>query len=277
MIRKILKAMLYILLSAVILYILFIIVVKPSNDRDWSPDQEVLSYAEINGDEITIKNIRNFSYTSVSEYTPAYYDKTVNLSELKKVYYIVEPFSGAVGAAHTFVSFEFEGDQFVAISAEIRKQKGEIFSPFKGLFRKYELMYVIGDERDLIKLRTNYRKDQVYVYPVKASKEKAQALFVDMLERANSLKEKPEFYNTLTSTCTTNIVSHINKVSPERVPFSFKVLLPAYSDQYAHELGLIDTDHTLEEARKKYLVNERAEKYADAPDFSVKIRAAVEE
>ena len=123
-----------------------------------------------------------------------------------------------------------------------------------------------------MKLRSNYRKDLVYVYPVKTTPEKARAVFLDIISRINKLKEKPEFYNTLTNTCTTNIVSHVNKITPKRVPFSYKVLLPAYSDKLAYDLGMIDTSLSFEDAREKYLINDRAMKYADDPDFSVKIR-----
>jgi hypothetical protein len=119
----------------------------------------------------------------------------------------VEPFSGIPGSAHTLLSFEFENDIFVAISVEIRKEKGESYHPAKGLFDQYELMYVIGDEKDLIKLRANYRKDTVFLYPIKAEVEDIRSLFLDMIARTNKLKEKPEFYNTLTNTCTTNIVA----------------------------------------------------------------------
>jgi len=246
----------------------------PSNDRTWNTDQEILPYAEIKDSLVSLHNIRNFSYASTTSYTPSYYDKTFDLNKIKKVWYIVEPFSGIPGSAHTFLSFEFEGDQFVSISVEIRKEEGETFGPIKGLFNKYELMYVIADERDVIQLRSNYRKDLVYVYPAKTTKEKAKALFLDMIERANFLKDNPEFYNSITNTCTTNIVKHIDKITPNKVPLlNLRILLPANSDKLAYELGLIDTELSFEDARTRYFINDRAEKYANDPAFSVKIRA----
>ena len=272
---KVMKVLLWfgtttaILILTGILYLLFL---KPSNDRNWSPDQKVLSYADIDGDTIKIRNIRNFNYRTTTDYDPSYYDKTFDLKKLKSVWYIVEPFSGYKGAAHTFLSFGFEGDEYVSISVEIRKQVGESFSAVKGLLRQYELMYVIADEKDVVKLRSNYRKDRVFIYPIKTTPDKMRTLFLDMLERTNKLKEKPEFYNTIWSTCTTNIVSHVNKIVPGRVPFRFDILLPANSDRLAHELGLIETNLTLDETRKKFEINERALKYADSPEFSKKIR-----
>ncbi len=246
---------------------------KASNDRNWNEDQIILPTAEINGSLVSISNIRNFSYASTTSYTANYYDKTFDVNTLKKVWYIVEPFSGIPGSAHTFLSFEFEGDQFVSISVEIRKEKGETYDPIKGLFNTYELMYVIADERDVIKLRSNYRKDLVYVYPVKTTVEKAQELFLDMVLRANTLSTHPEFYNTITNTCTTNIVAHVNKITPDRVPFlNLRILLPANSDKLAYELGLIDTHLSFEEARKRYFINDRAMRHGDDPYFSLRIR-----
>ncbi len=268
-----LKYLLVLILLFVAITSVILAVRHPSNDREWNDDQKILSYADIKGRSITIHNIRNFTYRSNSDYTPAYYDKNFDLDKFKKVWYIVEPFEGIPGSAHTFLSFEFEDNQFVSISVEIRKEKGETYNPIKGLFDKYELMYVIADERDVVKLRTNYRDDQVFVYPVKTTKEKGQALFLDMLTRANKLKESPEFYNTIVNTCTTNIVKHVNTVTPKRVPlFNLRVLLPENSDKLAYELGLLDTDLSFEQAREYYFINDRALKYADDPNFSVRIR-----
>lgn len=245
----------------------------PSNNRDWSPDQTVLPYAEINKNKATIYNIRNFTYTSTTEYKPAYYDKTFDVDTLQTVDYIVEPFEG-IGAAHTFISFGFEDGSFVAVSAEIRKEKGEIFSALKGMLKRYELMYVIADEQDVVKLRTNYRKDPVYIYPVKTTPEKMKALFVDMLQGANNLKENPEFYNTITNNCTRVIARHTNKITPGRIPWwNISLILPKYSDILASELGLIETPDGILKAREKHKVNDLAEKYADSSDFSQKIRS----
>lgn len=262
----------FILLIAV-LCIVTDLVTTPSNDRNWNDDQVILPSAEINGNLVKVKNIRNFIYASTTSYTPRYYDETYDLEKIKGVWYVVEPFAGIPGSAHTFLSFEFENDQFVSISVEIRKEKGEKYHPLKGLFNKYELMYVIANENDAVKLRSNYRKDSVYVYPANTTKEKAQRLFLSMINRANELKDNPEFYNTITNTCTTNIVAHINEITPKRVPFlSLRILLPENSDKLAYELGLIDTSLSFEDIRKRYHINDRALKYADDPEFSVMIR-----
>lgn len=266
------KLLLVIVVTGIIGYTALVIIVRPSNDRDWTLDQAVLPVAEISGNKVSIKNIRNFSYRTTEDYTPSYYDATFDLDKIKNVYFIVEPFSGYVGAAHTFLSFEFEGDRFVAISVEIRKEKGESFSALKGALRQYELTYVIADERDVVKLRSNYRKDKVFVYPIKTTKEKMRAVFVNMLDRANELREKPEFYNTLFSNCTTNLAKHVNQITPGRVSWNITYLLPENSDRYVYDVGLIDNSLPFDETRARHFINELAEKYADNPDFSLKIR-----
>ena len=194
------------------------------------------------------------------------------MEKLAAVYYVVEHFSSLKSLAHTMLSFEFEGNNFVSISVEIRKEKGESFSALKGLLKVFELMYVIADERDVIKLRTNIRHDPVSVYPVKATGDMKKALFLDMVTRANQLRKRPEFYNTLTNTCTTNIVRHVNRISPQLIPFSYKVLLPGHSDRLAYDLGFIETSLPFEEIRDYFSINKQALQYGDSPDFSRKIR-----
>ncbi len=245
---------------------------QPSNYRDWSPDQAVLAHAEFDGDQIHVHNIRNCTYLTEDNYVVAHYDKTFDLSKLSSVDFITVPFKGMPSMAHTMLSFGFEGDDYVAVSVEIRKEKGEHYEFLNGVLRQYEIMYVVGDEHDLIGLRTNYRKDDVYVYPAKATKEQMRALFVDVFERVNKLRYEPEFYNTFTNNCTTNIVSHVNHLAPNLVPYDYRVLLPGLSPELAYDLGLLDTKLPFEETKRRARVNDLASKYADSPDFSVRIR-----
>jgi len=248
--------------------------VRPSNDRDWTPDQARLATATFAGDTVMVRNVRNAFYRGTHDYDVRWEDRTYDLSKLESVWFMVEPFSDIRGPAHTLLTFGFSDGQYVGISVELRKEKGEEFSPFKGLFRQYELSYVVADERDLLGLRANHRQDSVFLYPVRTTPEKKRALFVAMLERANGLAARPEFYNTLTSTCTTNIVSHINDIAPKRVPWSYKVLLPAFADELAYDLGLLDTALPREEFRAAHLINDAAARYADTPEFSAGIRGS---
>ena len=267
------RVLTFLVAGAAIAYAALYLFTKPSTNRDWTVDQAVLPVAEFNGPRVTVRNIRNFDYTSVAQYTPAYYDKTFDLRELDSAWFFVEPF-GKGGAAHTFVSFGFADRDYVAISVEIRKEKGESFSVLKGLLRQYEVMYVVGDERDLVKLRTNYRKDPVHLYRIRTTPARIRTMFTAMLQRANKLREQPEFYNTLTNTCTTNLVRHVNEITPKRIPFSPAVLLPASSDRLAYDLGLIDTKLPFEEAQRAALINPLAARYASDPEFSRRIRGS---
>jgi hypothetical protein len=244
----------------------------PSNDRNWSRDQRELSTARFAGDSVYVHNVRNVHYRTTHDFDVHYEDRAYDLRRIESVWFIVEPFSGMKGPAHTFVSYGFDDGRYVAISVEIRKEVGESFSPWRGASRGYELTYVVGDERDLIGLRANFRHDSVYLYRTTATPEKARQMFVSMLARADSLAVHPEFYNTLTSTCTTNIVRHVNEIAPKKVPFSFKTLLPAYADELAYSVGLLDTTVAFEALRARAKINARAAAYGDSADFSRLIR-----
>jgi hypothetical protein len=245
---------------------------QASNERNWAADHEQLASAEFRGNQVEIHNIRNCEYTTAEDYVLRYYNKTFNLDKIRSVDFIIVPFADMPQIAHVMLSFGFENDQYVCVSVEIRREKGEKYSPVAGFMRQYELMYVVGDERDLIQLRTIHRLDDVYVYRTRATPEKARMLFVDMLERANKLAREPEFYHTLTNNCTTNVVHHINKLWPNRIAYNVQVILPGYSDRMAFALGLLDTSKSFEETRVAARVNPLAYVHRDSPRFSAAIR-----
>ncbi|MBN1909920.1 MAG: DUF4105 domain-containing protein [Pirellulales bacterium] len=244
----------------------------PSNDRDWNADQAVLPTAEFQGNQVTIRRIRNFRYHADGGHAPGYYDKTFDLDRIRSVDFIVVPFPEMPNLAHTMLSFGFDDDQYVAVSVEIRKEKGETYDPIKGMLNQYELMYVVADERDVIQLRTHQWHNDVHVYPTRATQEQIQSLFVDILNRANQLALRPEFYNTLTNNCTSNIVRHVNRLVPDRIPFDYRVLVAGKADELAYDLGLLATNSTLDQARQEARVNPLAYVYHDRPDFSARIR-----
>jgi hypothetical protein len=270
--KRFLRAVIRIFVIAILSYLVLIILVRPSNDRDWSLDTQRLASANISGDSVQISNVRNANYRTTSDYDVHWERRNYDLRKLESVWFVVEPFSDYRGPAHTFLSFGFDDGQYLAVSVEIRKEKGESFSPIKGLLRQYELIYVIGDERDLIGLRANYRHDDVYLYKMQATPEQTRELFVSMLKRVNAVAREPEFYNTLTNTCTTNIVEHINVIAPGRIPLSYKTLLPAYSDELAFDLGLIDTDLPRSQFRSAHQINSQAKLHAGSEIFSKAIR-----
>ena len=253
----------------------------PSLDRDWTPDNARVPEARFEGSRVTVRNVRNFAWRSSTDFTERWDDRIYDLDRLESVWFLVEPFGDFAGPAHTFLSFGFAnptgGTDYVAVSVELRKEVGESYHPVRGLFREYELAYVVGDERDLVQLRSNVRQDSVFLYRVQTTPDKGRAIFRAMLDRANRLRTHPEFYHTITSSCTTNIVDHVNAIAPNRVPFSYKVLLPAFADELAYDLGLLDTSRTFADLKREALINPRALAATDAPDFSARIRAGTSE
>ncbi len=246
---------------------------SPSNARDWQTEVAVLPYATIDGDLVTVHNIRNFDYRTETDFSPAYYDKTFDLRKLDSVDLVAVYWMGP-HVAHIFLSFGFEGQDYLAISIEARKPRGEGFSTLKGFFRQYELYYVVADERDVIRLRTNYRKDppeEVHLYRIHGSAENARLLFDTYLQKINDLKDHPQFYNSLTTNCTTNIWLQ-SRVIPEHLPFSWKILISGHVPEYLYESGKLDMDVPFGELQRRSIVNSRAKSADKAEDFSQKIR-----
>jgi Domain of unknown function (DUF4105) len=249
--------------------------IKPSNERDWQPEVARLAYATIDGDLVTVHNIRNFDYRTETDFTPAYYDRTYDLKKLDSGDLIAVYWMGPA-IAHLFLSFGF-GNNHLAISIEARKEKGEGYSSAKGFFRQYELYYVVADERDVVRLRTNYRKDppeDVYVYPLRAPRENMRRVFLEYIRKLNGLRDHPEFYNTLTTNCTTAILMN-TRVNPESLPLSWKVIVSGYAPAYIYESGRMDRSLPFEELQRRSRVNAAGQAADQAPDFSRRIRAGL--
>lgn len=244
----------------------------PSNDRNWIVAQRVMPHAKIGAKDVTIYNIRNFEYITEKDVIPRYYDRRVALADVKTVDLIVTPFTPGSLLAHTMLSFGMRDGEYLAASVEARLENGEVYSPVDGAAQQFEIMYVLADERDVVRLRTDIRNNDVYVYRAKATPEQVQALFLDVLARTNQLYEQPEFYDTLTNNCTSNIVQHINKLKPDSIPNDPRIVLTGLAPNVAYDLDLIERHGTFEETKRLAYVSERARLSRDAPDFSDRIR-----
>jgi hypothetical protein len=248
----------------------------PTHFGDWRPEQAVLPTAEFQGDQITVRNVRNCKYFANDVYMVDYYDKTIDLNRVEGVDYIVVPFKGVPALAHAMISFELSEPggrrDHLAVSVETRKKRDQQYNPVKGTFREYELMYVVADEKDVIQFRTNYNGEDVYLYHTVASPDDARALLVDVMGRVNQIATTPEFYNTLTNNCTSNIVQHVNRIKQNRILADYRVLLPGLSDSLAYDEGLIERHGSFEETKKGAYVNPIAQWYAGREDFSELIR-----
>ena len=244
---------------------------QPSNDRDWQPDVAKVAWAEVRGDQLTFHNVRNFDYRSETDFTPRYEDRVYDLSKLRGVDLIMS-YWGSPAIAHTIMSWDFEGSPPLAISIETRKSKGQEYSAIKGFFRHYEIIYIAADERDVVRLRTNYRGEDDYLYRLKVTPEVARALLMDYVASMNALVKTPEFYNALVDNCTTSIRRHVMKVIPNAPKVDWRLLANGYGDQMLYERGTIDTSVPFAELREKSHINARAKALDQDPGFSRGIR-----
>ena len=252
--------------------------IKPSNERQWQPDLAKLPYATADGDRVTVHNIRNVDYRSEFDFTPTYYDRSFDLNRLEGVDLFAVYWMGPA-IAHTILSFNFGDKDYLAVSIEARKELNEGYSTIKGFFRQYELTYIVADERDVIRLRTNYRKDppeQVYLYRLKPSKENARRLFIEYIRNINELHDKPAFYNTLLDNCTTDIWLN-SLVNQGHLPFSWKILLSGYVPEYLYESGRLSSQLPFDQLQRQALINPAAQAADQSPDFSQRIRANLEQ
>ena len=243
----------------------------PSNNRTWQPDVRETPWAERNGDQVTIHNVRNCEYRTETDYIPRWETRTVNLSEIRGIDLFIT-YWGSAAIAHPIVSFEIGDRAHLAFSIETRKEVGETYSALRGFFRQYELINVIADERDVVRLRSNYRKnEQVYLYHTRVTAEQARPIFLDYLRSANQLRERPEWYNAVTSNCTTNIRVHaVAGVKPK--PWNWRLLLNGYADRMLYDRGNLAGDLPFDELKRRALINPAALAAGKDPDFSTRIR-----
>lgn len=250
--------------------------IEPSNDRDWRTEEAVLPYATFEGDRVTVHNIRNFDYRTETDFTPAYLDRRYDLRRLEAVDLIAVYWMGPA-IAHIYLSFVFADQPPLAISIEARKERGEGYSSIAGFFKQYELFYVVADERDVTRVRTNYRKDpreDVFLYRLHGKPENRRRMFLEYLRKINALRDRPEFYNTLTTNCTTVIWQH-SLVNPDHLPFSWKILASGYLPEYLYEEGAFSSSLAFGALQRRSLINAAAQAADAAPDFSRRIRAGL--
>jgi len=247
--------------------------ILPSHDREWRPDVAVMPRAVIDGDRVHITGVRNFEYRSRDDFTVRYEEREVSLSHLVAVdFFISYWMPGPMG--HTFVSFVFDNAPPLSVSIEARPEVGEAFAPIASLFKQFELIYVVGDERDIVGVRTDHRDEEVFLYRILIAPEHARRLFLVYLARLNELAEQAEFYNLLSNNCTINIVRYANAAG--RIGrLDVRHILNGLIDRYLYDTGRIDTTLPFAELRQRSHINDAARAAGDAPDFSDRIRAGL--
>ncbi|MCK9604984.1 MAG: DUF4105 domain-containing protein [Methylomonas sp.] len=247
--------------------------ISPSNQRQWQADAAKVAYATFAGDRVTVHNIRNFDYRSEFDYQSAYYTKTFDLNKLQGIDLFSVYWMGPA-IAHIILSFDFGANDHLAVSIEARKEQGEGYSTIKGFFRQYEQIYFVADERDVIRLRTNYRHDppeQVYLYRLQGSIENGKRLFLEYMHKINALHQNPAFYNTLFDNCSTAIWL-LAQVNEEHPPFSWKILLSGYLPEYLYESQWLDTRVPFIQLQQQAHINSLGQAADQAADFSARIR-----
>jgi hypothetical protein len=243
---------------------------SPTNEADWQPDVAQQASADIQGDEVTFHNVRNCDYRTETDYTPHWETRTVRLSRITGIDLAID-YWGSPWIAHPIVSFQFADAPPLCFSIEVRKKLGQTYSAIGGLYRRFELIYIVADERDVIRLRTNYRKENIYLYRTTISPTQARERFLEYIDSLNALRNKPRWYNAITTNCTTSI--RAQHPPNERMPWDWRILLNGKGDELMYERHLIVTDGLpFTELKTRSLIDARARAANDSPDFSKLIR-----
>lgn len=255
------------LLGGVVLWWLSLV---PSNTRAWQPDVARIPTGELHGDRLTLHNVRNFDYRSETDFTERWETRTYDLATLRGLDLFLS-YWGSPAIAHTILSWEFADGEQLAVSIETRKEIGEQYSAIGGFFRQYELCYVAADERDVVRLRTNYRGETVQLYRLTTPPAQARAVLLDYVAAMNALATTPRWYNAATQNCTTTIRTHTRHVGAAR-PWDWRILLNGYADELLYEQGIVDTSLPFAELRARARIDERARAADDDAAFSRRIR-----
>lgn len=247
---------------------------RPSHERDWADDVAQLLQAEIDGNRLTLRNVRNFDWHSEDDYTVRWETREYDLDRLADADLVLSYWMGP-HIAHTLVSFGFDDGRRLVFSLEIRKERGERFSAIGGFFRQFEQVLVAADERDIIRTRSNARGEDVYLYRLQIGRDDLRRLFLGYLHDAEALRGEPQFYNTLTSNCTTIVYDLARRIAPG-LPLDYRLLLSGHFAEYVHDLGGLAEGYEYAQLQSLGYINARAlAADADGEDFAEAIRRGI--
>jgi uncharacterized protein DUF4105 len=245
---------------------------RPRLDRDWQPQVAVLAYSTREGDGLTVHNIRNFEYRTAADFRPSYETRTYDLANLRALDLFVN-YWGSQLMAHPILSFDFGPQGHLCFSIETRPARGKDYSTIGGLYRQFELIYIAADERDVVRLRTNIKGEDIYLYRLAMPLNEVRARLMEYIDRLNELHLRPVWYNAVTANCTTSI--RTQRAAARRLPWDWRMLLNGYADQMLYERHTLAGDLPFAELKKRALINDRARAAGDAADFSDRIRAGL--
>ena len=248
--------------------------IAPSNQRIWTDDVSHLLTGTVAGNQVSLSNVRNFTWRSNDDYDVRWETRHYDLDQLASADAVLS-YWGSRAIAHAMISFGFADAGHVVFSVEIRKQRGERYSTLGGFFKQFESILVAADERDIIRVRTNVRGEDDYLYPLNLDKPVLRSLFLSYVQHANTLKAKPAFYNTFTSNCTTMVYRMARHIDPG-LPHDARLILTGYLPDYLYKVGVVDQSVTIDELRRRGRITERANSSAASEDFSRAIRVGLQ-
>ncbi|TCV94541.1 uncharacterized protein DUF4105 [Luteibacter rhizovicinus] len=247
--------------------------IRPSNDRVWSPDVAHLLHGSVDGSRVTLVNVRDFNWRTDDDFDERWDTRTYDLDQLVSADAILS-YWGSKAIAHAMISFGFSDGRHVVFSMEIRRERGEAFSEIGGFFKQFELVLIAADERDIVRVRTNVRDEDDYLFPLSMPREGMRSLFLSYVNAANELTTTPRFYNTITSNCTTIVYRMARRIDPG-LPMDLRLLLTGYLPEYLHNNGTLDPRLSVDEWRRQGRITDRARGSAVGDDFSRVIRDGV--
>ena len=253
--------------------------IQPSHDRDWRPSMAILPYAEFRDRTVLVRNVRNCTFETNADYELDYYDRSYSIDEVQTLDVFVMPFASSPSVAHIAMSFGFENGDYLGVSVEVRKEDHETYDPVAGVLRQYELIYILADERDMVRRSTDQVLTDVYRYRLNVTPGQAQRAFLDVMNRTNDLIRDPEFYNTVTNNCTTNVIDHLNVMLPksQHLPRNYQIVFSGHMDKSLYDRGLIASDQPFGPTKRAARINWEAYLYSDSENFSEAIRGELDE